>query len=545
MRAPLPPTGSELRRILDEAALPPIGAAERPTKAVADRTQVARRAAAKGLGLDFALAMVDRAGVLAPALASGRAAPRPRRVHYGGTSLSGVAPLLQPETEIVLDLARVTVDRTLEVRGRRLTIICAGTTLVAPPDPAPVPAWRPPELRAQGLVGAVRAAFLVDGAEDFVLRGCAFDGLQAAILRDTRGAALRDLAVRRSPGAGVILGPGNRDVAVLASEVTDGYGPGVMVMTGNRSILLQDLTIRGGTGTSNYHAGILVTDRRIYREIGTTDFLLADWHFPPVDPIQERSSPTEVFLVSNTITGMRSSGIYLDGAYGAVVRGNQIAGNSKEGICLDNGTTASAVVANEILGNGQRWGQDDHVLEREAVLRFGRMADGTPTAKVPGISLDNAIYNIVMANDVAGNYGSGIKLVRTAFFNLIGDNVIVDNNRGANDVHFFFGIELGGAVADAPADGPQELDFLPSQGNVVFGNTILGPHHAGIQFCPGCEDNDVFDNMIVRPERWGIEETRPDMANHFLNNFSLAPTRNARPNGPDGRVLIGGNIVHD
>jgi hypothetical protein len=30
------------------------------------------------------------------------------------------------------------------------------------------------------------------------------------------------------------------------------------------------------------------------------------------------------------------------------------------------------------------------------------------------------------------------------------------------------------------------------------------------------------------------------MANHFLNNFSLAPTRNARPNGPDGRVLIGG-----
>ncbi|MFL5336572.1 MAG: hypothetical protein ACJ8H8_26200, partial [Geminicoccaceae bacterium] len=197
-RVPLRPPGSELRRFLEEAALPPIGPVERPTRAVADGTQVARRAAARGLGLDFALAMADRAEVLAPALAAGQAGPRLRRVHYDGISLSGVAPLLQPDTEIVLDSARVTVDRALEVRDRRLTIVCAGTTLVAPADSAPVPTWRPPELRVQGLAGAVRAAFLVDGAEEFVLRGCAFEGLQAAILRDTQGAALRDLAVRRS-----------------------------------------------------------------------------------------------------------------------------------------------------------------------------------------------------------------------------------------------------------------------------------------------------------------------------------------------------------
>jgi hypothetical protein len=90
-----------------------------------------------------------------------------------------------------------------------------------------------------------------------------------------------------------------------------------------------------------------------------------------------------------------------------------------------------------------------------------------------------------------------------------------------------------------------DLDFLPSAGNIIFGNMIVGRHYAGIQFCPECQDNDVFDNVILRPERWAIEQTKPGLKNHFLNNFSPARSRNGPLNGSDGRVLIGGEIVND
>jgi parallel beta-helix repeat protein len=431
------------------------------------------------------------------------------------------------------------------VHERDLTVTCEGSEFVQPPFAAAAPEWRLPQLRQHGLVGAVKAAFLVQGANGFAMRGCAFDNVQAAIVAGTDGVQLRDLKIKRSPGHGIIVAPGNRDVAVMTSEVLGSYGSGVVVMTDNDNVVVKDSTINGGVGASNYHAGILVTDRRIYREIGTTDFLLSDWHFPPVDGIPNRSSPTNVFIISNTISNMLSSGIYLDGAYRTYVRGNHISGNSKEGICLDSGTTAAVIYANDIVGNGRRWGEPDYILERDFVLPFGRMEDGTATAKVPGISTDNAMYNVIMANNISGNYGSGIKMVRTSFFNLVGNNVISDNNLGRNDVHFFFGIEVGGAGSDATDKSAVDLDFLPSAGNIIFGNMIVGRHYAGIQFCHECQDNDVFDNVILRPERWAIEQTKLGLKNYFLNNFSPARSRNGPLNGSDGRVLIGGDIVND
>jgi parallel beta-helix repeat protein len=537
---------ADVRRAVDEAALPPLGPPDRPTRVLAERTQVNQRAEARGLGLQSALETSDRAGAVVPRLAAAdRLEKRRQRVEYTGTSLSGLAPLLQPDTEIVIKSARITVDRALDLRQRDVTITCEASELVQPPFAATAPAWRPTPLHQSGLIGAVKAAFLVEEADGFVLRGCAFDNVQAAIIGNTSGAQLLNLRIERSPGYGVIMAPGNRDVAVLTSEIVGGYGAGILVMTGNDEVVIKDNTISDGIGASNYHAGILVTDRRVYREIGTTDFLLNDWHFPPIDVIPNRSSPTNVFILSNTISGMLSSGIYLDGAYGTYVRGNYVAGNSKEGICLDNGTTGAVVYGNDIVANGRRWGSQDYVLERDFVLRFGRMEDGTATAKVPGISMDNAMYNVIMANNVSGNYGSGIKMVRTSFFNLVGNNIISDNNKGRNEVHFFFGIEVGGAASDISADAVMDHDFLPSGGNILFGNMIVGQHYAGIQFCDACQDNDVFDNIIIRPERWAIEQTKPGLKNYFTNNFSPARSRNGPLNGSNGRVLIGGDIVND
>ncbi len=43
------------------------------------------------------------------------------------------------------------------------------------------------------------------------------------------------------------------------------------------------------------------------------------------------------------------------------------------------------------------------------------------------------MYNVVFGNSVQHNFGGGIKIVRTGYFNLIGLNVPLSNNDGASD----------------------------------------------------------------------------------------------------------------
>jgi parallel beta-helix repeat protein len=360
------------------------------------------------------------------------------------------------------------------------------------------------------------------------------------------------LAVLNSPGYGVIIGPNSKNIAVTNSRFASGLASGIAVMHNTDNILISRNIIRDGLGGSNQHAGILVSDRQKYSHIGGPNFLLIPrpfsdgtlvYHWAPEEPIYLRvNPPRHIYITSNEIRSNLSNGLYLDGATLTYVRGNYIIGNSKEGSCLDNGATANVFVENSLIGNGRRWGKSDRDLELDFVEVFGRMEDGTATAKLPGISLDNAAFNIVTDNHIAENSGSGIKLVRTSFYNLIGHNIISNNNTGKNRKFFFFGIEAGGAVADTPVT---DLNFEPSVGNIIFQNVITGAHYAGIQFCFKCDYNEVFDNMIMNTLTWALEQTNPSGKNIFMNNFSLMPSRNANLNGQDGRTLIGGSGSFD
>ena len=67
-----------------------------------------------------------------------------------------------------------------------------------------------------------------------------------------------------------------------------------------------------------------------------------------------------------------------------------------------------------------------------------RLPNGTAAEKVPGISLDNALYDIRFGDDLAHNFRGGIKMVRTAYFNAIGMNSLLDNNDGSGSTWFHF-----------------------------------------------------------------------------------------------------------
>ncbi|HUL99459.1 MAG TPA: right-handed parallel beta-helix repeat-containing protein, partial [Mycobacterium sp.] len=259
-------------------------------------------------------------------------------------------------------------------------------------------------------------------------------------------------------------------------------------------------------GHSNWYAGIVLTSRGSDIAINPGSFLLPDNHWVVTSPLVQRlENPEQNVILGNTVRDGQSSGIYNDGAIANVFLDNRIEGNAKEGICFDNGATANVFAGNLVRDNGQRWGQPDVVLALDAVLGAGRGVDGTSMAKLPGISIDNALYNEIFANTVIGNFGGGVKMVRTAFFNVVRKNAIIDNNRGRSAKFHFFGVELGAASPDGPVE---DLDFLGSAGNIILANAIRGKHYSGVFTGYGSVQNDVLQNDISGVEAFALETAK-------------------------------------
>jgi hypothetical protein len=352
---------------------------------------------------------------------------------------------------------------------------------------------------------------LVNASRDVTVKAARFDGLQrgGVVATDAAGLVLSRLVLQRLGAAPVLMHGATVDSAVLDNQIVQ-----------NR-------------GVSNWNAGIVLSDR----EVAVTqdpDSLLRDDRFGIKEQrIDKRlRTPRRNVIAFNRVAHNLSSGIYSDGGIQNVFFDNLLEGNAKEGLCLDNGSAANVVAMNVIRLNGKRWGMSDAALKLDFVHRSGRLADGSSAAKTPALSIDNAVHNIVYANQIDRNYGGGVKMVRSAFFNLIGLNVITDNNLGASDKFHFFGIELGSAVADTHT---LDLDYTPSRGNIVFGNVIRGSHYAGIFFGAGSTDNDVFDNTIFGATHWALEQARPQ-PNSSLNNLSNLPSRNVQA-GIDPRLM--------
>jgi parallel beta-helix repeat protein len=323
-------------------------------------------------------------------------------------------------------------------------------------------------------------------------------------------------------GDGVVV-TGSTAVVIRDNHIGGMGGASVVLHRGTTSTVVERNEIVRNLGSSNMAAAVLVTDRDVDISEKAENVMARDGYWPVSQPLTQRLKPPRNNVIAlNHLAWNAASGIYVDGGAATVIAMNLIEGNAKEGICLDNGATANVITANEIVQNGNRWGESDAVMEKESIARGGRLPNGTPASKVPGISIDNAVYNIVFSNTISHNFGGGIKIVRTGYFNSIGLNTIFANNDGASEAFHFFGVELGAAPLDAPS---VELDASPSRGNIVFSNAIRGSHYAGIFFAAGSDLNDAFDNIIMDTTNWALESVEPQ-ANSSLNNLTNLPSRN-------------------
>lgn len=308
---------------------------------------------------------------------------------------------------------------------------------------------------------------------------------------------------------GLVMMGENKNFTIRNNTVSYN-GNGAVFLNGNISNgIIAGNDVVDNYGTRNLTAGIVMTSMEI------DDYYTAYNEFKDEHLYNLLDTPHDIVLYQNNVKHNNSSGIYSDGAYQIYIVENIIYQNDKEGMCLDYGTFGAYVSNNIVKENGGRLRQSDEDLEADFVTAFGRLSDGSSPAKLPGISIDNSAYNTIVNNNVTQNYGSGVKMVRSAYRNIIMENSVSDNNKGKSDDFHFFGIEIGHeSTPDEPVKG---LDFTASYENIVCRNIVTGSNYAGVFLAVESYCNDVFDNTILGSE-WYAIECHSNMFNSMLNN---------------------------
>ncbi len=338
------------------------------------------------------------------------------------------------------------------------------------------------------------------------------------ILLNTKGCIFRNIEISDSLEKGIVIRGQSSFINITHSRFKNNIRGGIMVHDGSHHILIDHCDIYGGNNSSNWSAGVVLSSVGHVSEEGIRDAFDQYYFYPRDMSFKKGRVASRNIIEASHIHNNQSSGIYVDGGNGNVITGNYIVNNDKEGLCLDFYSVGNIVESNILTENGFRRFQSDDDLEHDAVLKFGRLADGSAASKLPNISLDNAAYNIIISNTISGAAGDGIKIVRSGFRNIFGLNSITDNNVQGNSVFTFFGILLGSAGSDTD-DGSGLFDFLPSVENIIFGNTIYGPHKSGILIDRGSIYNDIYDNVIMKQKGEPVIEL--DRPNSVIgNNFN-------------------------
>ena len=309
---------------------------------------------------------------------------------------------------------------------------------------------------------------------------------------------------------GLVMMGENKNFTIRNNTVSYN-GNGAVFLNGNISNgIIAGNDVVDNYGTRNLTAGIVMTSMEI------DDYYTAYNEFKDEHLYNLLDTPHDIVFYQNNVKHNNSSGIYSDGAYQIYIVENIIYQNDKEGMCLDYGTFGAYVSNNIVKENGGRLRQSDEDLEADFVTAFGRLSDGSSPAKLPGISIDNSAYNTIVNNNVTQNYGSGVKMVRSAYRNIIMENSVSDNNKGKSDDFHFFGIEIGHeSTPDEPVKG---LDFTASYENIVCRNIVTGSNYAGVFLAVESYCNDVFDNTILGSE-WYAIECHSNMFNSMPNNI--------------------------
>lgn len=400
----------------------------------------------------------------------------------------------------------------LENTGKRVEILngilTADETLLIPSDTTLV--GNETYLSING--EPIDKAIVLDGISNVRVSGFRIDGgfNYGVYVKHSENYIIENNMVSRMGIKGLAIMGKNSCFILRNNQIYDNQQGGMFLNGDIQKGIVEKNWVEHNSGAGNLEAGIVLCSVDIKDE-NTVNNPLENIHI--YDALQ---SPHDLVIIDNVVSDNHSSGCYSHGGYRNYLLQNHIIGNQKEGACLDYGSFGYYVAYNVIRSNGQRNHMSDEELKKDFILDFGRLQDGSSPAKVPGLSLDNAAYNIIYNNLIAENYGSGVKAVRSAYRNVILCNEVTDNNLGASENFHFFGIELASDMNEE--EKLDCLDFTPCYENIIARNTISGAHYAGIFYGVDSYVNDSFDNIIMGTTTWGMESLSQKY-NSVVNNI--------------------------
>lgn len=190
----------------------------------------------------------------------------------------------------------------------------------------------------------------------------------------------------------------------------------------------------------------------------------------------ELDGPHDIVVKDNEVSGTKKCAMYYLGAYQVYVTDNYLHDTQLEGVCFDSGCIGCYFAGNTVERTSQDGG-------------------------LPGVSIDNGIYNIVDNNIVRENGSAGIKIVRAGYGSIIVNNTCYDNNTKVNSIKGNLGI----AIEVEPVDPIKEaeyvniLDASGSDANVVYNNVVYGGHYQGIAVSKDVAETGAKNvNNVVR-----------------------------------------------
>ena len=295
---------------------------------------------------------------------------------------------------------------------------------------------------------------------------------------------------------------------------------GIVIVGACRDGLIADNEVSDCAGYANHHAGIVVTYRRADISDGPSILLARELHHGKEHTLisrQRSDTPMDLVLRSNIVHHTNAQGIYLDGVMANVLYNNTVTDTQKEGICVDGGCVANVLHSNRVRYSGGRLGMREDVMKQEVPSQ--ETLNGRPLFVLPCISVDNAVYNILIKNDLRRCFAGCVKTVRASSFNRIVGNVLEDCTMGKNRLFNFAAFPI---MSDKNDDhGAVDFDDTPTVLNTfaynsvggssrtVYGlaplstcNTMLGTH-----FLPSAS----FDqsHLTVPPGALGFDDRNP------------------------------------
>ena len=333
-------------------------------------------------------------------------------------------------------------------------------------------------------------AFEIINSTDVLLEGFTVDDPAfdcPIFVQDSTDFAIRNVEIRDCSGRAIALMGGCSGFEISGSTLS-GCGCGALFVNGECSEgLIARNKLTRNQGSSNSAAALVLGS---FKPDGPNTTKIVFWEPNQYDIT---ASPHDIVVEDCEMSQNMSQGAYCHAAYSCYFDNVTMVANRKEGMCMDYASFGNYVGHTSVLYNGDRVG----------------LVDGTPEYnKLPGISLDNAAYNVFDSNLIAGNSGTGLKAVRSSWRNIVVGNEIYDNDRGKSRQAHFFGVEWAcDLVPDRP--GAQGLDFAPCYENITAKNQICGPHSASIFLGAHSWGNGIIDNVVAGGEHdieWVTDE---------------------------------------